>query len=93
MGGMGAVMEHAAPAWVNRVGDTSHTIIADSFNGKVGPIVGLRIEADGTVVKTGNQRRGRADGQRGGRETRPVVVSLLDFLNVPHLRFDGLPGE
>ena len=49
-----AVMEHVVPAWVNRVGDTSHTIIADSFNGKVGPIVGLRIEADGTVVKTGN---------------------------------------
>lgn len=49
-----AVMEHVVPAWVNRVGDTGHTIIADSFNGKVGPIVGLRIEADGTVVKTGN---------------------------------------
>ena len=49
-----AVMEHVVPAWVNRVGDTRHTIIADSFNGKVGPIVGLRIEADGTVVKTGN---------------------------------------
>ena len=49
-----AVMEHVVPAWVNRVGDTMHTIIADSFNGKVGPIVGLRIEADGTVVKTGN---------------------------------------
>lgn len=49
-----AVMEHVVPAWVNRVGDTGHTIIADSFNGKVGPIVGLRIEDDGTVVKTGN---------------------------------------
>ena len=47
-----AVMEHVVPAWVNRVGDTSHPIIADSFNNKVGPIVGLRIEADGTVVKT-----------------------------------------
>ena len=46
-----AVMEHVVPAWVNRVGDTSHRIIADSFNNKVGPIVGLRIEADGTVVK------------------------------------------
>ncbi len=46
-----AVMEHVVPAWVNRVGDTSHSIIADSFNNKVGPIVGLRIEADGTVVK------------------------------------------
>ena len=47
-----AVMEHVVPAWVNRVGDTSHPIIADTFNNKVGPIVGLRIEADGTVVKT-----------------------------------------
>lgn len=47
-----AVMEHVVPAWVKRVGDTGHTIIADSFNQKVGPIVGLRIEADGTVVKT-----------------------------------------
>ena len=46
-----AVMEHVVPAWVNRVGDTSHPIIADSFNQKVGPIVGLRIEADGSVVK------------------------------------------
>ena len=50
-----AVMEHVVPAWVNRVGDTEHPIIADSFNNslynKVGPIVGLRIETDGTVVK------------------------------------------
>ena len=46
-----AVMEHVVPAWVNRVGDTSHPIIADTFNNKVGPIVGLRIETDGTVVK------------------------------------------
>ena len=46
-----AVMEHVVPSWVKRVGDTSHPIIADSFNNKVGPIVGLRIEADGTVVK------------------------------------------
>ncbi len=46
-----AVMEHVVPAWVRRVGDTGHPIIADSFNNKVGPIVGLRIEADGTVVK------------------------------------------
>ena len=46
-----AVMEHVVPAWVNRVGDTSHPIIADTFNNKVGPIVGLRIEPDGTVVK------------------------------------------
>ena len=47
-----AVMEHVVPAWVNRVGDASHPIIADTFNNKVGPIVGLQIESDGTVVKT-----------------------------------------
>ena len=46
-----AVMEHVVPAWVNRVGDTNHPIIADTFNNKVGPIVGLKIEADGSVVK------------------------------------------
>ena len=46
-----AVMEHVVPAWVNRVADTNHPIIADSFNNKVGPIVGLRVEADGSVVK------------------------------------------
>ena len=46
-----AVMEHVVPAWVNRVGDPSHPIIADTFNNKVGPIVGLRIEADGSVVQ------------------------------------------
>ncbi len=46
-----SVMEHVVPAWVNRVGDTSHPIIAETFNTKVGPIVGLRIESDGTVVK------------------------------------------
>ncbi|CAI7996718.1 Solute-binding protein Dde_0634 [Geodia barretti] len=46
-----AVMEHVVPAWVNRVADTNHPIIADSFNQKVGPIVGLRIESNGTVVK------------------------------------------
>ena len=47
-----AVMEHVVPAWVNRVGDASHPIIADTFNNKVGPIVGLKIESDGSVVKT-----------------------------------------
>ena len=46
-----AVMEHVVPAWVNRVNDNEHSIIVDSFNNKVGPIVGLYINADGTVVK------------------------------------------
>ena len=47
-----AAMQHVVPAWVDRVGITGRPIIADSFNSKVGPIVGLRIERDGTVVRT-----------------------------------------
>ena len=46
-----AVVEHVLPGWVRRVGSASHPIIADSFNNKVGPIVGLRIESDGSVTK------------------------------------------
>ena len=46
-----AAMQHVVPGWVRRAGNTSHPIIADTFNNKVGPIVGLRIEPDGTVVK------------------------------------------
>ncbi len=47
-----AVIEHVVPGWVGRVGNTKHPIIADTFNNKVGPIVGLRIERDGAVVRT-----------------------------------------
>ena len=47
-----AVMEHVVPTWVNRVGSAGRPIVADTFNNKVGPIVGLQIESDGTVVKT-----------------------------------------
>ena len=46
-----AAAEYVVPRWVNRVGNTRDPIIADSFNNKIGPIVGLRIEADGSVVK------------------------------------------
>ena len=46
-----AAAEYVVPRWVNRVGYTRHPIIANSFNNKIGPIVGLRIEADGSVVK------------------------------------------
>ena len=45
-----AAVEYVVPAWVNRVGDTRHPIISDGFNNKIGPIVGLRIETDGSVV-------------------------------------------
>ena len=45
-------MENVTPGWVNRVGDASAPIIADTVNNKLGPIVGLRINPDGRVVKT-----------------------------------------
>ena len=45
-----AAIERVIPGWVQRVGDLSHPIITDTFNNKVGPIVGLRIRTDGTMV-------------------------------------------
>ena len=45
-----AAMQHVIPAWINRLkGDTGPI---DLFNQKIGPKVGVRIEADGSVVKT-----------------------------------------
>jgi len=65
-------MEQGAPAGGNRVGDTRHTIIADSFNGKAGPIVGLRIEVGGVVVKAGSLRPPiGAGGWATGRARNP----------------------
>ncbi|MYC38089.1 MAG: hypothetical protein F4X66_14415 [Chloroflexi bacterium] len=49
--GLDAAAEYVVPRWVNRVGDTRHPIIANSFNNKIGPIVGLRIRTDGSVAK------------------------------------------
>ena len=46
-----SVIEHVIPAWVNRVGSTDHRIIS-VFNESVGPLVGLHINADGSVTKT-----------------------------------------
>ena len=46
-----AVMEHVIPAWVNRVGGGDEPVIA-IFNEKIGPLVGLRINPDGTVERT-----------------------------------------
>ena len=46
-----SVIEHVIPAWINRVGSTDHRIIT-VFNEQVGPLVGLYINADGTVTKT-----------------------------------------
>ena len=44
-----AVIEDVIPSWVSRVGSTSDPIIADTFNLKLGPIVGIRIDSDGRV--------------------------------------------
>ena len=46
-----SVIEHVIPAWINRVGSTDHRIIT-VFNEQVGPLVGLHINADGSVSKT-----------------------------------------
>ena len=48
----GAVMERVVPNWVKRVGSGTHPVITDIFNPKIGPLVGLKIEADGSVTKT-----------------------------------------
>ena len=44
-------MEHVIPGWVQRAGGPGSPIITDTFNNKVGPLVGLRIRSDGTVVR------------------------------------------
>ena len=46
-----AVLNNVVPGWINRVGDMDDPIF-DIFNEKITPIVGIRIEDDGTVVKT-----------------------------------------
>ncbi len=48
----GAVMERVLPNWVKRVGSGTHPVITDIFNPLLGPLVGLKIEADGSVTKT-----------------------------------------
>jgi TRAP-type C4-dicarboxylate transport system substrate-binding protein len=48
----GAVMERVLPNWVKRVGSGTHPVITDIFNVHIGPLVGLKIEADGSVTKT-----------------------------------------
>ena len=73
-----AVMEHVVPAWVNRVGDTDHPIIADSFNQKVGPssVCGLTTTAQWS---RSTKRAGSHQGERkrGGSYTRPFLVPTI----------------
>ena len=45
-----AAVNQVIPGWIERVGDTNDPIIADTFNNKVGPIVGMRINSDGSVT-------------------------------------------
>ena len=49
--GLDAAAERVIPAWVSRVGHASHPIIIDSFNGKIGPIVGLMARARGPAIR------------------------------------------
>ena len=51
-----AVLEHVIPGWLRRLGGTDHPYVA-LFNEKIQPIVGLRIESDGSVTKTGVTKR------------------------------------
>ena len=44
-----AAKDYVIPAWVELVGDPNDPIITDTFNNKIGPIVGLLINSDGTV--------------------------------------------
>ena len=46
-----AVLNNVIPGWIRRVGGMEDPIF-DIFNEKVAPVVNIRIEADGTVVKT-----------------------------------------
>ncbi len=78
-----AAMEYVIPAWVNRVGDTSHPIITDTFNRKIGPIVGLRIEPDGSVVKVPI-----TEGPHAGRTIDAERASLSQYA----ARHAGGPG-
>ena len=45
-----AVLNNVVPGWINRVGNMDDPIF-DIFNEKITPIVGIRIEDDGTVVR------------------------------------------
>ena len=46
-----AVMESVVPKWVTRVGGPGADFVA-VFNRAIAPVVGLRIEADGSIVST-----------------------------------------
>ena len=41
-----AAIQHVVPSWVKRVGGPDHPAVTETFNKKIGPIVGLEIVAD-----------------------------------------------
>ena len=45
-----AALQHVVPAWINRLGGADQPAVA-VFNEKIGPLVGVHIEADGSVIK------------------------------------------
>ena len=45
-----AAMSQVVRGWVNRVGSTRNPVITETFNNKLGPIVGMRINSDGSVT-------------------------------------------
>ena len=46
-----AIIDSVVPKWVERVGGADQHIV-DVFNEKIGPLVDIRIEADGSAVRT-----------------------------------------
>jgi len=84
------VMEHVVPGWVNRVGDTNHPIIADTFNRKLGPIVGLRIETDGRVIRVPQQAHSVGTTIDHERELTASTVSQTLLANLAKQAEEGL---
>ncbi len=88
-----AVMEHVVPAWVNSVGDTSHPIIADTFNRKLGPIVGLRIEADGTVVRVPITQEPNSGSREMAADFPIIVLQGRDVLGGEQVVMSSIVGH
>ena len=45
-----AAIDAVIPGWLRRVGDTNARSITEIFNRRIGPIVGMRINSDGSVT-------------------------------------------
>ncbi len=85
-----AVMEHVVQGWVNRIGDNSHPIIADTFNRKIGPIIGLRIGPDGWVVRVPPQAPHEGVTIEQEREPTASPVSQTLLANLAKQAEEGL---